>query len=131
MSRVKKMLAVTAQECYPGCNTPVIVPNMLVLKSQRLLMSIIIIKMRNFYSTFQTRGTILEYYTSTVNCPIIKLDLHHVTSEFITELPPITLFELEYNARVYSPLQRRIHLRKYHARKPRRGCQIKKYRGLS
>ena len=60
MSRVKKMLAVTAQECYPGCNTPVIVPNMLVLKSQRLLMSIIIIKMRNFYSTFQTRGTILE-----------------------------------------------------------------------
>ena len=28
-------------------------------------------------------------YTSTVNCRIRKLDLHHVTSKFIIELPPL------------------------------------------
>ena len=32
------------------------------------------------------------YYTSTVNCPIRELDLYHITSQFIIELPSTTWY---------------------------------------
>ena len=62
--------------------------------------------------TFSLRTVYNKYYTSTVNCPIRKLDLYRVTSQFKKELPLITWYS---SSSVFLAAAGNTSSREYHA----------------